>query len=164
MHIAHVRGVEQVIGHQGVVAFEVQQLARTHRPFFGAQLGNVDDQALIGQSRVAHPNPNPAPTLDHGKAAHLGAVGNFVLPRHELAAATAIELQAVVAALDRIANQLPLGQRVKAVRAGVLQGHWRARCGAVEHHRDVQNFAGHQMATHLVVPSGHVPRVAYKHV
>src|SRR5690606_10815549 len=112
----------EVVRHELVVAAVVHALAAALRPLAGAKLRDVDDLLRIGERRVAHPDPDPAPALGHREAAHRGARRNLLLAGDAHALAAAVEGHAVVAALQRVALERALGKGEVAVRAGVLEG------------------------------------------
>ena len=87
----------------------------------------IGDRRRIGQRRIAHPDPNPVIALGDRIGLDLGAARNLLLAGNAGAAAVGAEAQAVIVALQLVADELAHGQRQMAVRAAILHRHRRAR-------------------------------------
>ena len=114
--------VEEVVDQQPVVRGE-----RLHPvdggPGVVAEPRCGGQAVMVGVGRVAHPHPDPRPLLDERAARYVGARRDAVLTGHPGARAARVEAQAVVGALDLVADPLTLGQRELAVRAAVGERH-----------------------------------------
>jgi hypothetical protein len=162
VEIREVRQIHQVIEIDEVVAADGERVAGRH-PAGRIVPVQVRDQRLVGLLRVARPHPQEAPLVRHGVALHRRARGNGVLAGDPHAFAAAVVLQAVVAALQAIADELALGERRAPVHAAVVQGDGLARLRAEENHRLVADPALEEAAPDLVAPRAGVPDVADEH-
>ena len=158
MHKGLVREVHQIVDHETVVAFHMNGLA-VAGPVRIVVPAHVRHQRRIGQSRIAHPEPDEAMTLDDRIGAHAGRGIDRLLRGHERAAALRIVFQAVIAADQRVALEPALRQRHQAVPAGVFQRRDLAVGLAVHHDMLAADRARQQRMLDLGVPAGGVPGV-----
>ncbi len=152
--------VQQVVRDQLVVGLHLDDAADEGE--VGIQMAaEIRDRGGIGLVFVAEPQP------DHAVAFHEGVLRHLHLRRDHAtgmriqnAGAGAVEAQPVVAALDRVADQLAQVQRREPVRAGIADGRDLAVLLAVQHDRSFQDRAFEQAARDLARPGGDVPGVA----
>ncbi len=159
MYPGDVRGVEQVVGHVEVIAFDRHAVAAIKPPGRIAPVIDVHDFRGVGLGRFAHPDPDEAVTLFHWIRMYAGGFGHPLPTGRAGAGAGLIEGQAMVTALDFVALQTAHRQRQLAMRAGVLQRHRFAGAIAVHHDAFVKNGDGRQGMADVVVPTGDVPGV-----
>ncbi len=126
------------------------------------QVAVVGDQGGIGEPGVAHPDPQGRMPLREWEGGHLGVRRDAVAVGAAHARARAVEAQAVVAALDRVADEAAAVEMGEAVRTAVVQGDGRAVLAAEHHHRRVQQPACEQPAPDLLGPGGDIPDVAHE--
>ena len=159
VHELLVGEVHEVVDDELVAAVDVDRLAVTG-PLGVVVPVQVGHEVGVGERRVARPHPHVAVPLDHRVGVHGGAGVDRLLRGHERGPAVGVVADAVVAALDLVgAAQLAHRQRRQPVPARVGQRHRAALRGAVEHDRPTRDRLGQQVAAHLVVPRGGVPRV-----
>jgi hypothetical protein len=110
--------VEDVVDQQLIVAFDVKRAVNAAPAGFDV-LAEVGDQCWIGKRRLAEPHENEAMDFARGKTscAEIAADGN--IPWHMGASAVGGEADAVIAALDGIADDLAGGERRLAVGAAI---------------------------------------------
>ncbi|MCY1458875.1 hypothetical protein D9M71_762950 [compost metagenome] len=121
MQIRRVAKIEQIIHDQAVI-----QLHREGRRWRKDVSLHVIEPREIGDLRriscrcFAHPNPDQGVLLYDWEATNFCSLRNrTVAVRIEYATATAVEMKAVVAAFNRVADQLPFIQRGETVRAHI---------------------------------------------
>ena len=110
VHEGEMREVEQVVDDQLPVGLDVQ-VGRLGAPVRIVEPMEVGDLVGVGERRIAHPDPDPVIALDHRIGAHPRRLRDQVLARHAHALAGAVEAQAVVVALQRVADHLAHRQR-----------------------------------------------------
>ena len=119
---------------------------------------------LVGQRRIARPDPDPVVFFGNRIAAHPRRRRDMRLARDMDAGAVGRESQAVIGAFDGIAANPAAGELGVAVAAAVLQ---RNRCTVrhpVQHDRLAEHKAAHRVQPpDLVIPGGDVPAVLRKH-
>src|SRR5262249_26979042 len=134
----------------------------------GAPIGVIEpveirDAVGIGKRRIAHPYPQPVVALDHRIGLDLRGRRNGVLARDPHALAGAVVAQAMVMALQMVADELAHGQRQMAVDATVLERSGRAVLLAEEHDRLTEDHPPERLARNLVVVGGDVPEILKEH-
>ena len=114
----HMRQIEQVVDDQPVVPGDMEPpLDRfPRRVVVPAIVGN---RRGIGTPGIAHPDPDEAVALDHGKGRHAGARRYLCLARHLDAGAVTCEQQAVIAAADAAALDPAMRERGVAMDAAI---------------------------------------------
>ena len=163
MDIGEVREVEQIVEHQPIAALD-QRLAGDRVPVgVGDMLVVARHQVRIGLARIAHPDEHPAVALDHGIGLHPGPARHLLLAGHVGADAVAAEHQAVIAALDLVADQPAFGKRQVAVRAAVLQRDRGAVEPAEQHDVVVEQHAAERRPADILRPGRDIPVVPEQH-
>ena len=123
----------------------------------------VLDIGLVRLARVAHPDPDPAPALDDRVGAYPRARRDGGLARHADANPVGIVFQAVIAALQPVADHLAEGKRQMAVTAAVLQRADRPVVGPVEDDRLVEQGACQRLVGDFVGGRRDIPVVLQEH-
>jgi hypothetical protein len=152
--------VHEVVEDELVVAVGVDRLA-VACPARVVHLVHVGHGARVGQVGVAGPHPDVPVAFDDrvGRDHRTGV--DRLLRGHSGAAAGRVVAQAVVGALQFVAQDPAHRQRRQPVPAGVGEGDGAAVGGAPEGERDAGDGAGKGLlAGDLVVPGGDVPGVA----
>ncbi len=154
--------VEQIVDDELPVGRDVEIAA------FGPPVGVIEpmeigDLVRIGERRIAHPYPQPAIPLDHRIAFDLRRRRYGVLARHLHASAGAVISQAMVVALQMIADELSHGKRQVAVDAAVLERGGRAVLFAEKHDRLAEDHPPERLACNLVLRGGDVPEIFQEH-
>ena len=155
--------VHQVLDNQHRVARDREGLAAPvpARMVHDAEIGNP---ALVGERRIARPEPDPVVFLDRRIAAHPRRRRDLRLARDVDAGAVGRKAQAVIGAFDRIAPDPAARKLGVAVAAAVLQRDRRAVACPVQHHRLAEEDPPHREEPFdLMVPGGDIPAVARKH-
>ena len=156
------REVQQVVDDQLVVAVDVE-IGALVAPVVGALPRVRNDQALVGERRIAHPDPDPVVLLHRRKGAHLRAGRDRRLTRHVDALAGDVELEPVIVAGKDVALHAALSERHAAVAAAVLEGHRVAVLGTPEDDLLVADRASEWLTRDLVRLRGHIPAVFQEH-
>ena len=155
--------IEQVLDDELVVRLDMQAIA-LGAPRRMIEPAEVADLRRIGERRLAHPDPDPAVALDDRVAADAGRGGNDVLSRHADTLSGRIVSKAVVAALDQVARDRALVERVLAVTAAILERDDLPRRRAIEYDGLVQQDPSERsLPGYLVSPGRDVPGVPHKH-
>ena len=123
----------------------------------------VGDQIGIRARRLAHPDPQPAMALRHRIGFDAGARRNGVLARHFHALPGAVIAQAVIVALQEIADQPAHGERQVAMDAAVFERDRPAVLLAKQHDRLAKDRAAERLARDLMVGSSDVPEIPQEH-
>ena len=129
-----VREVEQVVDQQPVAGVE-ELHAVDMGPCLVGDPRDVGEPVEVGGLRIAHPDPDPRPTLGDRTRRDAGPRRDAILARHVRAPPVGCEAQAVIAAPDLVAAQRARRQRIAAVRAPVVEADHDAVGGAVQHDR-----------------------------
>ena len=148
VHERQMGEIEQVVDHELPVALDVKVLA-LRAPVRIVQPMVVGDLVGIGERGVAHPDPQPVIALDHRIASHPRRARDQVLARHPHAGAGLVVTEAMIVALQRIADQLAHRERQMTVRAPVLERDRRAVLEAIEHDRLAENDPAERLALDL---------------
>src|SRR6185503_694659 len=157
-----VREIEDVVRAQLPMRGDVVE-ALEALPAFRREPPIVGDGAGIGRGGIAHPDPSEVPALDEGIGAHAHARGNIGLMRDEGAGAGGVELDAVIAAADRLGAAGAGRERRRAVRAAVLERADLPRAGAKQHDRLSADAPGERLRPELARKRGGVPLVLEEH-
>ena len=88
---------------------------------------------MIGLIGITHPPPDPRALLDEWATRHVDARRNAILARDADAGPTGVESQAVIAALDLVADQFPGRERKPTVWAPVVERNRVSGGGAIDH-------------------------------
>jgi hypothetical protein len=121
----------------------------------------IGDQRLVGQFRIAHPYPHPAPAFDHGVAVDGRAGRNRVLAGNFDAVSGSVEFKPVIAALDIVANHIAQRKWQMPVAAAVFQRNRIACNVAIKHDRFAQDHASQgDLVAEFIVPGRHVPAIS----
>src|SRR5262249_56832602 len=102
--------VEDVVDQQLIVAFDVKRAVNAG-PAGSDVLAKVGDQRWVGKRRLAEPHENEAMNFTRGKTSCAEIAADGDIPRHVGASAVGGEADAVIAALDGIADDLAQGER-----------------------------------------------------
>ena len=147
VQVGGVAEVEKIVDHQLVVGADDDAVA-----LGGVEFRHVIEHAevrhLVGIGRrVAHPDPDRLVLFEHRIAFDPGPRRNVLgAVRVVHAGAGAVELQAMIRALDAIAvNDFAHAQRREAVRTAVLDCRHAAVGLAIEHDRFGHDGAGHDL-------------------
>ena len=123
--------------------------------------GEIRNLRRIGRL-VAHPDPDRIVLLEHRVFFHAQPRGDvLVAVRVEHAGARAVELKAVIGALDAVAvEHMTQAERGEAVRAAVVQRHDLAVALPEQHHRLVQDGAAeHAAVAEVFAPRRDIPGI-----
>ena len=131
MDVFDMGGVAQIVAKQQVVGLDVERIPVGDAPLRPVVFGEVVNVFGIRLFRIAHPDPDQAQAFGRRIALHAGVGRDDLLPRHVDAGAGPVEHQPVIAALDPVVDQAPLGQRKQPMRAAVAQRHRRTVAGPV---------------------------------
>src|SRR6185437_16550018 len=112
---------------------------------------------------LAHPDPDVAMTLDHRIAAHAETRWHAILAGNGDTSARRIEGEAVVAALQPIADHLALVQRRAAMAAAIFERNGRAVLAAEKHDRLAEQHAAERRTADLACFGGDVPAILEEH-
>jgi len=110
VHEGEVGEIEQVVDDELPVAFDVKVLT-LGAPVRIVEPVEIGDLVGIGKRGIAHPNPQPVVALDHGIALDPRRARNRVLAGHPHAGAGLVVAQAVIVALQHVADQCAHGER-----------------------------------------------------
>jgi len=117
----------------------------------------------IGQTRIAHPDPDQAVALGDGKAADPGALRDQRLARDFDAVSAAIENHAVIFAADVVSEHLSAGQGHAAVATAVFQRDNLTIGLPIEHDGLFEQGPRKRTFADFRPPGRHIPSVIEKH-
>src|SRR5579862_4446969 len=95
----------------------------------------IGDERGIGFLFLTHPDPDIAMALERRIGTHADARRHAILTGDPHASALRIEGEAVIAALDRVTDDLAFGERRAAVAAAILERDRRSVFAAIKQHR-----------------------------
>ena len=162
MHELEMREVQQVVDQPAVVRLEME-IARRRDPVGIVKPVVVGNQALIRERRIAHPDPDPAPALDHRIGPHRRARRNRRLPGDRNAAAGAVEGEAVIAALQPVVYDAAHRQGQRAMAAAIFQRDGGTIGAAIEHDWLVEDGARNRRVLDVGAPRRDIPLIAQEH-
>src|SRR5260221_727596 len=110
--------VENVVDQQLIVALHVKRAVSAAPASFDV-LAEVGDQRWIGKRSLAEPHENKAMDFARGKTSCAEIAADGGIPWHVGASAVGGEADAVIAALDVVADDLAGGERRLAVGAAI---------------------------------------------
>ncbi len=152
--------VEQVVGDQLVVGGDAQVAGDGGVAHGLAERGEVGDGGGVGAGGLAEPEPDETVALGERIGANPGGRWDRAAVRIVHAGASAVEAQAMVAALQRVIDQLAAGQRRHAVRAAVGQRDWLTGWQTDHYHWLVQQNTAERRRPKLGSVGGDIPGVA----
>jgi hypothetical protein len=150
--------IEQVIDNELPIGLDVQ-IGALRAPMWIVEPMKVGNEVGIGARGLTHPDPKPAVTLGHGIGFHARARRNGVLARHPHALPGAVIAQAMIVALQVVADELAHGERQVAMDAAVFERDRRPVFLAKQHDRLAEDHAAERLAHDLAVGSGDVPEI-----
>ena len=159
MDISQVRQIHQVVDHHHVVGGDAEHRAPVRPAIRLVVVGKIEDRALVGERRIAHPDPDELLPLHDGVALHPRLAGDPLLARDADASPRSVVDQPVIAALDPVGHDGPVGQRRAAVAAPVLQRGRPAVRVAEQDDGLVHDRPGERLLADLFRPGGNVPGV-----
>ena len=152
--------IEEIIAQQIIVGLDLHGLALAGPARIIEEM-IVRDQALVGGLSVTHPDEYPTPFFDGWIAPDPQLVRYFVHARNADAGALAVKCEAVIAALQRVADDAAGGQRRKPVRAKIMNHCRLAVFGPVKCQRLTEQSALKRLFRRdLVAPGADVPIVS----
>ncbi|MNP08429.1 hypothetical protein D3C76_1004970 [compost metagenome] len=153
--------VHDVVGQQFVVRARRQIPMPLGVGWRLVEEGKIRNQRIVGQARIARPDPDRAMALSDRERADTGGLGDTPIAVGIVRTlATAIKTQAVVRTLNAVADNLAHVQRGKTVRATIGERLDRPLAIAKEHDGLLDDgSAKHPTLRQLVRPSSDVPGV-----
>ena len=158
MHIGLVREVHQIIDHQSVIAFNVDQFA-VRRPIGIVIPVQIWKTGWIGQRGISHPNPNQSVALDNGVRLYTGRRVHPLLAGHAGAPSACVVVQSMVTTDHLIALESTHRQRQQTVPTRIRQHTGLPVEGSVHDHFLIANGAGQKLSAHFNVIGTSVPSV-----
>ena len=103
------RRVEQIVDDVKIMAGDIHAAAGGPAPGRVVIIRNLDDAVRVCRRLITHPDPQDPPAINHriGSDSHTGR-RRPILCRCPHTGAAAVEGQAMIAALDRLADESPL--------------------------------------------------------
>src|ERR1700733_16241596 len=112
--------VQEIIGNQQKISGK-SLVSGPRAPRRMIDRVKVRDLCLIGERRIAGPDPDQARALDDGITAHAGARGYAALSRDLYATSARIEFETMIHAADTVTFFTAQGQRCASVAASILK-------------------------------------------
>ena len=162
VEIAQMRQVHQIVHHHHVVSGDAEHRAPVRPAIRPVVVWVIEDRVLVGERRIAHPDPDELLPLHHRIAAHTRVAGDTLLTRDADATPGPVVDQPVIAALDSLRHDASVGERRAAVAAPVLQRRRPAVRVAEQHDRLVHDRPGERLVADLLRPGGHIPCIPQK--
>ena len=156
------RQLEQVVDDQQVVGLDVQ-MDLGHAPVGVAEARKVDDQVFVRVFDIAHPNVEESVAFDDRVRLHGQVLRPPRLARNLDAGTAAVVGEAVVAALDGVADDVALRQGQPPVGAAVFQCDRGTVALSVEDDVFVQHRDRQRCGAELVAPCRDVPVISEEH-
>ena len=151
--------VEDVVDQQLIVAFDVKRAVNAGPAGFDV-LAKVGDQRWVGQRRLAEPHENEAMDFARGKTSCAEIAADGDIPWHMSASAVGGEADAVIAALDVVADDLAGGERRLAVGAAIGEHGDGPVLRAKDDHRLVADRPRQRLCAEFGGGCGGVPLIA----
>ncbi len=153
--------IENVVGHQFVMR-SAQQVTGAHRIMVTVEAIEARRRAVGGPLGRAHPHPDETVLFDDRIGSQIGVLRHGAMGIVH-AAPGAIELEAMIAAANAIADERSPVQRRETMRASVgRRGEHAVRCPRHEDRIAEEPPAEERTRGDLVRPRADVPRVPQK--
>ena len=158
MDIGDMAEIEQIVDQQPIAALDVKIIADRH-PVGIVVPVEIRNRCVIGQRRIAHPDPDPAIALDHRIVPHARTRRHQGLSRHRDAGTGRIEHQPMIGAFDATIGDFAHRQRHIAMRTAILQRCGRPVGAAKQHDRLIHDGPRQRAIIKLMRPGGDIPAI-----